>query len=64
MKSSLILLLVVTVLFLGGCDYIKNLKYKNKVFTVRTEIGNPPDIVTWKDATNLSYDKENVIYYF
>ncbi len=47
-----------------GCDYFKDQKYKNKVFTVRTELGNGPEIVTWKDVTNLSYDEENYSYDF
>jgi len=69
MKRIIYSFLVVSLLFtIIGCDYVsdyyKAKKYKNKVFTVRTEIGNPPNTVTWKDATNLSYDRNNVIYEF
>jgi hypothetical protein len=69
MKRIIYSFLVVSLFFsIAGCDYVsdyyKAKKYKNKVFTVRTEIGNNKEIVIWKDAANLSYDKENYSYDF
>lgn len=69
MKRIIYGFLVISLLFtITGCDYVsdyqKAKKYKNKVFTVRTEIGNGKEIVTWKDASNLSRDREDYSYSF
>ena len=66
MKKSLILLLTVAVLFLGGCDYLKNLKYKGKAFRIRAEIQEEDKVkvLLWENANKVSYDSEENIYSF
>lgn len=65
MKKVFILLLPL-VLFLSGCDYLKNRKYSGKVFDVRVEYweGDKARHQIWKNANEVSYDSEENIYTF
>jgi outer membrane lipoprotein SlyB len=66
MKKYLIVLLLMVSVSLVGCDYIKNMKYKGKVFKIRAEIEEEDKvkILTWENANNVSFDKEEHIYTF
>jgi len=65
MKKVCILLLFL-ILFLSGCDYLKNRKYSGKTFDVRVEYweGRSARVEIWKNANNVSYDSEENIYTF
>lgn len=66
MKKSFILLFMVAVLFMSGCDYLKNLKYKGKVFRIRAEIQEEDKVkvLLWENAKKVFYDSEENIYSF
>jgi len=65
MKKYCILLLFL-ILFLSGCDYLKDRKYSGKVFDVRAEFweGSSAHVEVWKNANRVSYDAEENIYDF
>lgn len=59
-------MLLSLILFLGGCDYLKNRKYSGKVFDVRVEYweGKSAQVQIWKNANEVSYDSDENIWYF
>jgi hypothetical protein len=65
MKKVCILLLFL-ILFLSGCDYLKNKKYSGKTFDIRVEYweGHSARVEIWKNANNVSYDSEENTYTF
>jgi len=64
--KKLLLLLLISIFFLGGCDISKNKKYSGKVFDVRvvTLEGKKAQVQIWKNANNVTYDSEEITYSF
>lgn len=65
MKNYIITILTATMLLIfAGCDYGN--EYTGKTFRIRAELmkGNRTEVITWENASKLSYDKESYIYQF
>ncbi len=60
------ILLMIAVLLATGCDNLTKDEYSGKTFKVRTELmkGKETEVITWENASKLSYDEENYIYQF
>ena len=61
-----VIFLFVTLLLITSCDYFGKNEYTGKTFKVRTELmkGKETEVITWENANNLTYDKEQYIYKF
>lgn len=64
--KRLLMLSLVFIALLSGCDYLSDRKYSGKVFDVEVVYrqGDKTRVVIWKNVNDLSYNSEENIYTF